>query len=60
MASVDLGAGRYPVALTAGRWHTCVLLDNDDVKVGGHTRLACLLPPDVLARNMCARACMTC
>lgn len=36
MASVDLGAGRYPVAIAAGRWHTCALLDNDDVKVGRH------------------------
>ena len=30
---VDLGTGRYAVALTCGRWHTCVLLDNADVKV---------------------------
>lgn len=44
MASVDFGAGRYPVAIAAGRWHTCALLDNDDVKVGGDTRLASLPP----------------
>ncbi len=33
MVAVDLGTGRHPVAVTAGRWHTCVLLDNEDVKV---------------------------
>lgn len=53
MASVDLGAGRNPVALTAGRWHTCVLLDNYDVKVGGHSRLACL-PGYIGTQCLCA------
>lgn len=52
MASVDLGAGRHPAAIAAGRWHTCALLDNDDVKVRGYTRLACLPPPHVFARNV--------
>ena len=33
LPAVDLGTERYAVAVTCGRWHTCVLLDNNDVKV---------------------------
>lgn len=35
MVAVDLGEGRHPVAVAAGRWHTCVLMDNDEVKCFG-------------------------
>ncbi|CAM9187175.1 unnamed protein product [Pylaiella littoralis] len=35
MVAVDLGVGRYPVAVTAGRWHTCVVMDNDEIKCFG-------------------------
>ncbi|CAM9886514.1 unnamed protein product, partial [Ascophyllum nodosum] len=35
LPAVDLGTGRYAVAVTCGRWHTCVLLDNNDVKCFG-------------------------
>lgn len=33
LPTVDLGTDRYAVAITCGRWHTCALLDNGDVKV---------------------------
>lgn len=59
MASVNLGAGRYPVAIAAGRWHTCALLDNDDVKVRGYTHLTCLpslFIPLFFTRCVCACA----
>lgn len=40
LPAVDLGTDRYAVAVTCGRWHTCVLLDNGDLKVGEwHTRV---------------------
>ena len=32
---VDLGAGRTAVAVDAGRQHTCVILENGDVKCWG-------------------------
>jgi alpha-tubulin suppressor-like RCC1 family protein len=32
---VHLGAGRTAVALTAGDWHTCAILDNGDTKCWG-------------------------
>ncbi|CAN0363125.1 unnamed protein product, partial [Ectocarpus sp. 12 AP-2014] len=35
MVPVDLGEGRHPVAVAAGRWHTCVLMDNDEIKCFG-------------------------
>lgn len=33
MVAVDLGVGRSPVAIATGRWHTCVLMDNEELKV---------------------------
>ncbi|CAN0440080.1 unnamed protein product [Pylaiella littoralis] len=35
MVAVDLGLGRSPVAVAAGRWHTCVLMDDDGIKCFG-------------------------
>ena len=36
LPTVDLGAGRTALAITAGFAHTCVLLDNHTVKCWGH------------------------
>lgn len=44
MVAVDLGVGRYPVAVTAGRWHTCVLMDNDEIKVRAESRRLPTIP----------------
>lgn len=33
LADVDLGTDRTAVHITCGRWHTCVVLDNEAVKV---------------------------
>lgn len=33
---VDLGVGRTAKSVSSGFWHTCVLLDNDNVKCWGH------------------------
>ncbi|CAM9571617.1 unnamed protein product, partial [Hapterophycus canaliculatus] len=35
MVAADLGTDRYPVSVSTGRWHTCVLLDDDNVKCFG-------------------------
>ena len=32
---VDVGSGRSPVAITAGYWHTCAILDNGAVRCWG-------------------------
>ena len=34
--SVDLGTGRTAVAISAGSWHTCAILDNGDLKCWGY------------------------
>ena len=34
--SVDLGTGRTAVAIAAGSWHTCAILDNGDLKCWGY------------------------
>jgi alpha-tubulin suppressor-like RCC1 family protein len=33
--AIDLGTGRTAVAVSAGDWHTCAILDNDDLKCWG-------------------------
>ena len=35
LPSVDLGTGRTALAVAAGHWHTCTLLDNREVKCWG-------------------------
>jgi len=32
---IDLGTGRTAVAVSAGDWHTCAILDNGDMKCWG-------------------------
>jgi len=34
---IDLGSGRFPTALAVGRAHTCVVLDNSQLKSWGNT-----------------------
>ncbi len=36
LPTVDLGTGRTAVAIAAGQWHTCALLDNGTVKCWGY------------------------
>ena len=36
LPAVSLGSGQTAVALTAGRFHTCALLDNSSVKCWGY------------------------
>lgn len=38
LAAVDLGTGRTAVAITAGDYHTCAILDNGDTKCWGENR----------------------
>ncbi len=38
LAAVNLGTGRTAVALTAGDYHTCAILDNGDTKCWGHNK----------------------
>ena len=33
--AIDLGTGRTAVAVVAGQWHTCAILDNGDLKCWG-------------------------
>ncbi|MGB1624495.1 MAG: RCC1 domain-containing protein, partial [Candidatus Poseidoniaceae archaeon] len=33
--AIDLGTGRTAVAIAAGSWHTCAILDNGDLKCWG-------------------------
>ena len=35
LSTVDLGSGRTAVSITAGKWHTCALLDDGSVKCWG-------------------------
>ena len=35
LAAIDLGSGRTATAISAGRWHTCALLDDASVKCWG-------------------------
>ncbi|CAM9908463.1 unnamed protein product [Scytosiphon promiscuus] len=35
MVAVDLGTDKTPVSISAGRWHTCALLDDSSVKCFG-------------------------
>lgn len=35
MVAVDVGTGKNPVSVSAGRWHTCVLLDDLSIKCFG-------------------------
>ncbi|CAN0434518.1 unnamed protein product [Pylaiella littoralis] len=35
MEAVDLGVGRSPVSVATGRWHTCVIMDNHELKCFG-------------------------
>ena len=35
-ASVDVGSGRYAVALSGGRYHSCAILDDGSVKCWGY------------------------
>jgi alpha-tubulin suppressor-like RCC1 family protein len=35
LAPIDLGSGRTATAISAGRWHTCALLDDASVKCWG-------------------------
>ncbi|MBI3978179.1 MAG: tandem-95 repeat protein, partial [Chloroflexi bacterium] len=39
LPAVDLGAGRTALAMTAGDWHTCALLDNGQIKCWGRNHL---------------------
>ena len=42
LAAVNLGAGRTAVAVSAGRHHTCAILDNDELKCWGYGGLGAL------------------
>ncbi len=35
---VDVGEGRWAIDVTTGRWHSCVLLDNNSLKCWGDNR----------------------
>ena len=36
LSVIDLGTGRSAKAIAAGGFHTCILLDNDQVKCFGY------------------------
>lgn len=38
LPAVSLGAGRYPKEIALGYWHTCAILDNDDLKCWGQNQ----------------------
>ena len=38
LSTIDLGVGRSATAITAGDFHTCVLLDNNQMKCFGFNK----------------------
>ena len=48
---VDLGAGRKAKAISAGLWHTCVVLDDGTVKCWGDNRMGQLGLGDIVNRG---------
>ncbi|MBC8483718.1 MAG: hypothetical protein H8D48_02175 [Actinobacteria bacterium] len=46
---VDLGTGRTAKAIEGGEWHTCAILDNDDLKCWGYDEAGELGYPDIIS-----------
>jgi alpha-tubulin suppressor-like RCC1 family protein len=51
LPTVDLGMGRTAIAITAGQYHTCALLDDKSVKCWGYNELGQLGQDDMMSRG---------